>query len=117
MIQFLTTAALLTFTCLSLSGCGELPTARCDSVCDLREATGCSDIELNDCYDLCKAYQAAPQPCGETTEVLSACLSEQVWQCTQFGAGPESPLACSEEQAAQDAACVFTQSDEAENLD
>jgi hypothetical protein len=117
MIQFLTTAALLVFSCLNLSGCGEPLSAHCDSVCDLRDATGCSDIELSACYDLCEAYQAAPEPCGASSEVLSACLSDQVWQCTQFGAGPESPLACSEEQAYQDAACVFTQSDETENLD
>ena len=117
MMKLLSPAALLAFSCLMLTGCGASTTAYCESVCDLRDDTGCSDIELNACYDLCQAYQAAPEPCGASTEVLNACLAQQVWQCTQLVAGPQSPLACSEEQAAQDAACVFTQSDGGENLD
>lgn len=118
MTRLLITAALLIFSCLFLNGCGaDSLTARCDSVCDLREATGCADIELSDCYDLCQAYQEAPEPCGASTEVLSACLADQVWLCTEYGATLETPLACQEEQAAQDAACVFTQNDEVTNTD
>ena len=114
---FLLPLAFLLLTSLSLSGCGDSLGAECSKVCDLRDATGCSDIELSTCYNLCQAYQSAPEPCGINTEILSACLAEQAWVCTDFGPNLESPLACQEEQAAQDAACVFTEDEESTESD
>ena len=101
--------ALLMYSLLSLTGCGSSSDASCYGVCEARDATECSDIELSTCYNLCDAFNAAQEDCAAANEALSACQLEQTWRCTDFGPQTVAPAACTTEQDAQEATCILAQ--------